>query len=249
MPASLPGVIFTSSSNRGSFYYRELKVLHDRNGHGPFDDLVDWQGLLGTQHVTATCLSGRMAGREERAAILIGDDGYRIRAEHLGLGGDFFLVHANQRTQYGLGCHLVDRRHVLERLRRDLTNDLARDEHARPCAAAERLGDPHHETPVDDDAQRRRDCKHDTLLDLAERDEEQARSILILGEDLNELTRLFLRCSRQDGIAVKVNEDHPAAPAHHAPCGDGRIDPAREQTGDAATRSDWQPAGAAFLSE
>src|SRR5687768_11072067 len=120
MPASLPGVIFTSPSNRGSFYYRELEVLHDRGGDGLVDDVANRQGFLGVQDIAAARLRGRVAWREQRAAVLVGDDRDGIRPENLRLRGDLFLVHADQRAQNGLGRHLVDRRHVFERLRRDL---------------------------------------------------------------------------------------------------------------------------------
>ena len=71
-----------------------------------------------------------MPRREQRAAILIRNDRDRIRAEALRLGGDLLLVHADERPQHRHRRDLVDRRQVLERLRRDLADDLAGHERA-----------------------------------------------------------------------------------------------------------------------
>ena len=84
---------------------------------------------------------------------------------------------------------------------------------ARAPARRRSLGDPHHQPPIDDDAQRRRHRQHDTLLDLAERNEEQPRPQLILRQQPHELARLLLRRARQNRIAVEVNEDARGSPA------------------------------------
>src|SRR5882672_2638106 len=68
-------------------------------------------------------------------------------------------------------------------------------------------------------------------------------------EQARQLARLLLRRARQNRIAVEVYEEHPAAAAHHAPRGDGGVDPTREEAGHAAARADRQPAGAADLAE
>ena len=98
-----------------------------------------------------------------------------IRPEALRLGSDLFLVHTDERPQHWQRRDLVDRRHVLDRLRRHLANDLAGDERAGAMRAGDRLGNPHHQPAIDDHAKRRRDGEHDLLLNLAERHEEEPR--------------------------------------------------------------------------
>ena len=64
-----------------------------------------------------------------------------------------------------------DRGQVLERLRRDLSDDFARDQRLALPAPREPLGDPQHQPAVDDDAELGRDGQQDLLLQLAERHE------------------------------------------------------------------------------
>ena len=87
----------------------------------------------------------RVARREQRAAVLVGDDRDRIGAELLRLGRDLVLVHADERPEQRQRRHAADHRQVLERLRRHLADDVAGDERlavaqrgrcARRCAAS-----------------------------------------------------------------------------------------------------------------
>jgi hypothetical protein len=48
---------------------------------------------------------------------------------------------------------------------------------------------------------------------------------------------------------MKVNQLYPAAAAHHPVRRDGRVDPARQQAGDAAAGSCRHAAGAGLLAE
>ena len=121
-----------------------------------------------------------MLGREERAAILVGDDRDGIGAEALRFGGDLVLVHADERPQHGQRRDLVDRAQILDRLRRHLADDLAGHERAGAMLVRDGLGNAHHQPAIDDDAQGRRDREDDLLLDLAERHEEEPRAMLEL---------------------------------------------------------------------
>ena len=190
-----------------------------------------------------------MARREQLTAILIGNDRDRIGSEPLGLGHDLVLVHPDQRPQHLHRRRLRDGRQVLERLRRHLADDLTGDERARPPASRELLGDPQHQTPVDDDAQLGRHGEHHLLLQLAERHEQQSRPQLVLRQERRDLAHLLLRRARQDRIAVEVDEQHRAAAPHHAVGRDRRIDAARQQTRDATAGPGRQSAGARLLAE
>ena len=68
-------------------------------------------------------------------------------------GDDLFLVHADQRPEHRHVRGLIDHRHVVERLRRDLADDVAGDERARAHVARDPLRDAQHQPPVDDHAQ------------------------------------------------------------------------------------------------
>ena len=111
-----------------------------------------------------------------------------------------------------------------------------------PHRRASALGDAHHEAPVDRDPRGRRDRQDDLALDLAERDQEQARGVLPLGEALDELPRLALGGVGQIGHAVEVDEDDAAPALHDPPRRDRRVDAAREQRGHRAARADGQAA-------
>ena len=117
-----------------------------------------------------------MARREQRAAVLIGNDRDRIGAEPLRLGDDLFLVHADQRPEDRQRRHRSDRRQVLERLRRDLADDLAGHQRARARVARDAA-----RRSAASAADRRRRAvgparRADLLLNLAERHEIAAAS-------------------------------------------------------------------------
>src|ERR671911_2942532 len=127
MPASLPGVIFTTLFSCGwsgtlSFYYRERAAPRDGGRQRARHDVVDGERGLGRLDVHLPGARGRVPGREQRAAILVGDDRDGIGAQTLGFGGDFVLVHADERPEHRQRHDVVDERHVLERLRRDLAD-------------------------------------------------------------------------------------------------------------------------------
>src|SRR6476661_5357494 len=92
MPASLPGVIFIPS-----VYIGKSKAFHDRCLDRLLDNLVDRQPRFGPLDLVALGFGRRVARREQRAAVLVGNDRDRIGPEALGLGRDFLLVHAHER--------------------------------------------------------------------------------------------------------------------------------------------------------
>ena len=69
--------------------------------------------------------------------------------------------------------------HVVERLRRDLAKHFAGHQRARAGVTRDRFGDPHHQAPVDDDAQRGRNRHHDLALHRAKRHLVQAHVQLV----------------------------------------------------------------------
>ena len=68
-------------------------------------------------------------------------------------------------------------------------------------------------------------------------------------QQLRQLPCLLERRARQDRVTVEVDEDHAAAAPHQAPRGDGRVDAARQEAGDAPADADRHPAGAALPAE
>ena len=107
---------------------------------------------------------------------------------------------------------------------------------------ADALGDPQHQPAVDDDAHRSRHGEHDLLLNVAERHEIQARALLPRGQQPHQLARLLLRGARQNRIAVEVHEGDRAAALHHPVRRDGRVDPAGQQAGHASRGAGRKPA-------
>src|SRR5687767_481273 len=93
MPASLPGVIFTKLFSCGwsgnlSFYYRELAALADGGRQRARHDVVDGKGGLGGLDVHLPGARGGVPRREQRAAVLVGDDRNGVGAETLRFRGD-----------------------------------------------------------------------------------------------------------------------------------------------------------------
>ena len=117
----------------------------------------------------------------------------------------------------------------------------------RPARQA--LGDPQHQTPIDHDPQLGRHREHDLLLQLAERHHDQPRSELMSREQRGDLADLLLGRARQNRVAVKMNQQHRAAAAHHAIRGDRRIDAARQQARHAAARSSRHAARGRLFAE
>src|SRR5262245_58984285 len=122
IPVSLPAVNFTSIllRTKRSFYYRKDKVLYRRRRHSGLYEAVDVEHAFSLLNLNAARFRRRMLWREQRATVLVRNDRDRKRSQPLGLCRNLILVHADQRTQDGKRYDLVDRRQVLERLRRDL---------------------------------------------------------------------------------------------------------------------------------
>src|SRR5215204_2920996 len=143
MPASLPGVIFIRSVYNG-----ETVGFHGRGLDCGLDDLVDRQPLFRAFHFEALRFRRRVLGREQGAAVLVGDDRDRIRAETFRLSRDLLLVQTDQGPQDGNADDAADRRHVLDRLRGDLPDDFAGHQRMRAVQRRNALGDPHHQPAI-----------------------------------------------------------------------------------------------------
>ena len=113
----------------------------------------------------------------------------------------------------------------------------------------EALGDAHHEPPVDDHRAGGGTDKHDLALDLAERDEEEARGVLPLGEAPDELPRLALGGVGQIGHAVEVDEDDAAAALHIRHAATGESMPPESSAATVPPEPTGRPPGPALRSE
>ena len=145
-------------------------AVHRRLDHG-----VDRQRLFGLVDGVAARVRLGMPRREQRARVLVGHDRDVEGAEPLRLGDDLLLVHGDQRPEDRHVRGLIDHRHVVERLRRDLADDVAGHERARPHVTRDPLRDAQHQSPVDDHAQIALHAQRDLPLQLAERHEIQLR--------------------------------------------------------------------------
>ena len=97
--------------------------------------------------------------------------------------------------------------HVFQRLRGHLADRPRRSPApARAQCARDLLGDAQHQPAVDHHAQRRRHREHHLLLNFAERHEIAAASAADTASAARELADFFLRRSRQNRIAVEMDE-------------------------------------------
>ena len=133
------------------------------------------------------------------------------------LADDLDLVGADQGAKHRALDHRVGASDVVERLGRNLAEALARDEGARLLATRDLLGDPEHQTPVEDDAQLGRSRKRDLALAVAERDSVDARDATGPLEHMGDvIDQPFARIGGL-GPAGKVDADDDRAAARHAP--------------------------------
>ena len=100
-------------------------------------------------------------------------------------------------------------RHVLERLRRHLTDDFAGHQRLRAAKPRNPFRDPEHHAPIDDHSQRAGHAQRHLPLQLAKWHEVETRSELIARQQPRQLARFVLRGARQKRIAVKVHERRP----------------------------------------
>jgi hypothetical protein len=185
--------------------------------HRGFYQFVDRQRALPRFRLVEARARRRIARREQRATVLIGNDRDGITAEDLRLRHDFVLVHTDERTEERYGRDLSHHGQVLERLRRHLPHHVAGHQCLRVTHLCNALRDAQHQTPVHHDPHRRRHRQHHLLLDVAERHQVEPRSVLPLREQRRQRPRLFNRSVRQDRIAVEVDEGDRAAALHHPP--------------------------------
>jgi hypothetical protein len=120
---------------------------------------------------------------------------------------------------------------------------------ARAGAPRDPLRDAQHQTAVDHHPQLGRHREQHLLLQLAEGHQHKPRPQLVPRQQRGNLLHLLLRGARQDGIAVKVHEEHGAAPPHHPIRRHGGVDAAREQARHAPAGPRRQAARARLLPE
>ena len=119
------------------FIIRKLELLHHRRGDGLFDDLVDRQRRLGALDVerrapsSPGCRGVNSVQQSWSGMIEIGYVPSRCASAVI---SSLSMPISGRST--GIVTTLVDRRQVLERLRRDLADDFAGDERLRAVAAA-----------------------------------------------------------------------------------------------------------------
>jgi len=187
--------------------------------------------------------------REQRAAVLVGDDRDGIGAQALGCGRNLVLVHADERAEHRQRHRCPGDRHVLEGLRRHLPDRVAGHQSVRAHSRGNSGGDPKHEAAIDDHAQGTRDGQSHLPLDLADGHELQPAAQLEPRQEGGQFSRLVLRGARQEGVAVEVHEGGRAAAPHHPPCCHRRVDAARQEGHHAPARAGRQAARAGLLAE
>ena len=121
------------------------------------------------------------------------------------------------RAKHGHGDRRIGASDVVERLGRNLTETLARDESARFLATRDLLSDPEHQPPVEDDAQLGRGRQRDLALAVAERDGVDARDATGPLEHMGDVVdQPFARIGGL-GPAGEVDADDDRTAARHAP--------------------------------
>ena len=106
----------------------------------------------------------------------------------------------------------------------------------RPSRLGDDGRDPHHQPPVEHDAELRRRRHHDLLLRVADRDLVERRRPLPLGDRARELGRLARARPVREGGRVEVDEDRLRSALQDPERRDRRVDPAGEQRDDLAGR-------------
>ncbi len=185
-----------------------------------------------------------MRRHEQRAAVLVGDYRRLERAQLARLIDDLILVHADQRPHDRERRRLLDHRHVLERLRRDLAKTLARHQHGGLRSFRQRARDSQHEAPIEHDPQRAQSVRDDLALQISKRYQHQRRSQLPSRQMRRELGRLFLARLRYQRMRVEMHEIQAQPATHHAIGRDRRVDPARQQRHPASRDANRQSARA-----
>ncbi len=147
-----------------------------------------------------------MLRREQRAAILIGNDRDRKRPER----SAWAVISSLSIPTSGRSTSIVVAPAIVVRLSSvcDATwpIDFAGDQRLGAPAARQPLGDSHHQPAIHHDAKLGSDGQQHLLLDFAERHEHQPRALLVRRQERRDLADFLLRRARQNRIAVEMNQ-------------------------------------------
>ena len=132
------------------------------------------EALPGGEHIGHARVRLGATRHEERAAVRCGLARDVVRPDLVGASDDLLLVGADQRAQDGHRHRLVDGSDVLERLRGNLAERLARNQRLRPLEKRDSLSDLQHDATVHDDAQALRDGERDLALSFAKGNDVEA---------------------------------------------------------------------------
>ena len=185
--------------------------------------LIHRQRSLQLLHELRAALRYGMARHEERAAILVRDDGDGECADLPCCVNDIVLVGADERAQNGHLGRCINDGDVLKGLGRDLREALAGNERGNALLPRQRLRDAHHEPAIQQHPVRRRHIHDDALLHTGEGHEEKLGVVLVAGEDFAQFGSLLDGRGVHEGVAVEVHELDATAAPHHLPRGDGRV--------------------------
>ena len=188
-----------------------------------------------------------MLRHEDRAAILIGQDGGLEGADPLGPLNDLLLVKADERPEHGHVHGVVCDGQTLDGLAGHLPDGLPGDESQTPAGPGGALGDLHHETPHEHGGLGGGTLIVDGGLDLGEWDQIQIEGSGILGDDLSQLHHLVPGSLAGVRVAVKVDGGEGHAPlGDHVP-GHGAVDAAGDQEHGLSVGAHGHAAGAGDL--
>ena len=160
-----------------------------------------------------------MAGREDGAAVLIGQAGGLHGADFLGNVDDLALVEADQRAENGHVHHHIRGAQGRHGLGRHLADGFAGDQRLRLLDVRHALGNAHHVAAHDQRRVLLRALLVDLHLNLGEGHDVHADAAAALRQDAGQVKHLFLRAVGGVGIGVEVHGadvhaalgDHPAS--------------------------------------
>ncbi|CAN3996209.1 Phosphate/phosphite/phosphonate ABC transporters, periplasmic binding protein, partial [Dysosmobacter welbionis] len=187
---------------------------------------------------------GGVAGREHRAAVLIGEDGGVEHPDLPGHADDLHLVHADQGPQHRQGGHILGDPQGQHGLAGHLAQGLAGDQGAGVGLPGDGLGDAHHEPAHDEGEVLLRAVPPDLLLDLREGDDVDQQPPGPGSQQPGQLQYLVLGLLGGVGRGDKVDHLQLHAPAGHHPGGHRGVDAAGEQAHRPAAHADGQAARA-----
>ena len=188
-----------------------------------------------------------MSGREDGAAVLIGEDGGFEGVDVAGNADDLLFVHADQRTENGAFDDAVGDTESLHGLACDLTEAFSRDEGIAFVFLCGAFREAHHEAAEQESEVVLLTAVAQDLLDLRNRDDVYVDLAREFCELFREGEDLFLCALAGVGEAFEMHgiETDTALSDHKA--GDGAVDAAGEQQKSLAVGADGHAADCLFL--